>query len=599
MFILKKRNWHSTHTDLSKYFIMKFTQLVDKSEFLTNNHTSTNGLILLEELCEVSSICLKRSKNHRRLQSLLNECSDESINSSVVSDVIINKYFRPAANNIREWQRDFSIELIQQIYSGTLLHKSSIKPVYLTYVQKELNDIDFSSRHFDTYSKKIDELLSLLIPQLVYDGYSLAFLQIAPKKLIQRPLNSMIKHLFTFFDYSIDRKYRCFIPKTDNISRNPLIDILNPINITLRNSDYFPNEKPVPLDGYSFEISGKDPFSALRNRVTLAYRKYSLEYTDATPHLLDPFWEEAYYFNGKINKFTRYNFSKTNDPLIPSFRKNTLSHSLSKHEEFLEAVNLDNLSIFEEPIYFYNLARTVPSVENSYILLWTALEALMGLRSNKTDIEIIKDNVAQSIALGAVGRRLLSFHERYTKASEINKLKLLCPKIYKLEDKSLSSVMSWAIDKTFENKPNDPFNAIKTDPLLAKQYRIINEKWGTLQDLLDIINTSSNTISYQLDRLYFTRNMIVHAAQLGKTGDHLWVHLEWYIGKLLAQAVVIMDQFKGSALSRDSDPRDIVFGSLQGQYKASIDYLERHKDAKITRDHLINSGIFRFPMLCF
>jgi hypothetical protein len=81
-------------------------------------------------------------------------------------------------------------------------------------------------------------------------------------------------------------------------------------------------------------------------------------------------------------------------------RADTLGLTLDRLGRSLDEVPDRTLSKLEEPLYFYNLARNVPSVENSYILLWTALESLMGLRTEKADIEIVKDNVSEAMGLG-------------------------------------------------------------------------------------------------------------------------------------------------------------------------------------------------------
>ncbi|AFZ58629.1 hypothetical protein H6G54_20150 [Anabaena cylindrica FACHB-243] len=139
---------------------------------------------------------------------------------------------------------------------------------------------------------------------------------------------------------------------------------------------------------------------------------------------------------------------------------------------------------------------------------------------------------------------------------------------------------------------------MKNEPLLCKQYRDINEKWKNLKDLHDVIVKAKKNTNYQLDSLYQTRNRIVHSGRFGRTGIYLWIHLEWYVAKLLASSILIMDGLRNN-LSIDGNPRDIVFGCLRGQYESSIDYLLRHQDKIIDFEHILASGITRFPYICF
>jgi hypothetical protein len=245
----------------------------------------------------------------------------------------------------------------------------------------------------------------------------------------------------------------------------------------------------------------------------------------------------------------------------------------------------------------YHLARTVPSVDNLYILLWTALEAVMGLRTDQPDIEIVQTNVAQAIVLGSVGRRVNSTVQRLRTLSRANNWSYLGPaEANEYDLMGLCRWIVWLIDKSVAKSQDDPFLILKADPLLAKQYRTINETWGDLGVLRELVSSSERNLRYQLDRLYLTRNTIIHSGHFGRTGAYQWIHLEWYVGKILAQAISTLDQLYGQL---QADPRDLVFGELQGQYRSTVDYLRRHSSESITLDHLIVSGVTRFPTLCF
>jgi hypothetical protein len=137
---------------------------------------------------------------------------------------------------------------------------------------------------------------------------------------------------------------------------------------------------------------------------------------------------------------------------------------------------------------------------------------------------------------------------------------------------------------------------LKEDPLVCSQYRHMNEGWHTLGDLGSVIKAAEINLRYQIDRLYLTRNRIVHSGQFGRTGIYLWVHLEWYVGKILGQAILTIQEM---AEQLQADPRDVVFSCLRGQYESSINYLNRHAQKEIAFDRLMASGVTRFPVFCF
>ena len=164
------------------------------------------------------------------------------------------------------------------------------------------------------------------------------------------------------------------------------------------------------------------------------------------------------------------------------------------------------------------------------------------------------------------------------------------------DEDGLCHWIEWISEQNLEDTDNDPYNYLKNEPLLCKQYCHINKNWKTLEGILKDIEKAKVNLEYQIDRLYQTRNKIVHSGKFGKTGSYLWVHLEYYVAKILAVSILILSDIPKDL---NADPRDIVFGCLRGQYESSIDYLRRHKQKPVKYVYILESGITRFPVLCF
>ena len=97
--------WHFTHTDLSRYLVTRLYQLVDTSEVISYRYPITNGMILVEELYDTATSCLQRPKTKDRLKSLLDECCNKDIQTSIVNDLIINDYFRQIISDIQDLRK--------------------------------------------------------------------------------------------------------------------------------------------------------------------------------------------------------------------------------------------------------------------------------------------------------------------------------------------------------------------------------------------------------------------------------------------------------------------------------------------------------------
>jgi hypothetical protein len=588
-FLATPKEWEPSHTILSKYLVTRLFQLVDITEVISYRYPITNGIILLEELYDTATACLKRPKTKDRLKSLLEECLDANIQTSIINDPVIEKYFRTIKNALQPWLKkeldETGIKILQSI---SLTYIATLNKKYEEFIFVELKAIDLSSNHFDTEAKKIDRLLKTLVAFALHSEHSIIHLKISFRGLIKDSRDRLVDQLYKIFSFAQNREYQF------SITNNHLgSDLKKQLGV----------KSDRASETYNFSASGKDAHSAFRNKVTTALRKLGVKNSSINNINNDKIWRNVICLNESTKKHKKLNFIDDRDPIIPLARINTLEKSLEKYNQKLQDIKDEVLEKIEESLYLYHLALSVPVIENSYILLWTSLESLMGLRTNEADILTIKKNVSSTLALGAIGRRVNATIQRMKNTSNANGWK----KIYSpSDDKSANEFdatglchwISWITDQNIKKSPDDPFDDMESEPLLCKQYRDINENWKKLKDLHSVITLSQPNLDYQLDRLYQTRNRIVHSGRFGRSGNYLWIHLEWYVAKLLAVSILILDNLSFD-LELDANPRDIVFGCLRGQYQSSMDYLERHKDKIINFDDLLSSGITRFPVLCF
>jgi len=127
-FLTRSNKWHSSHTTVSKYLITRLYQMVDVSEIISYRYPVTNGLILLEELYDTATLGLDYSLAIHRLKYLIEECLNDDIETSIVKDQIIQKYFNPIKEGIKVFKnfnlsdrKDLkTIQINSMIYISTL-----------------------------------------------------------------------------------------------------------------------------------------------------------------------------------------------------------------------------------------------------------------------------------------------------------------------------------------------------------------------------------------------------------------------------------------------------------------------------------------------
>lgn len=624
MYMIKQ--WDQSHTTKSKYLLSKFMQLVDSGEIITNRFPVTNGFVLLHQLVEVTDSAMRRYKNSHRVKSVLSEMIDRNSKVNIVDDLILSQVVPQISDWVKYWCKE-TIERneVREINRAAKIFLIDVSKSYIQCIYDELKSIDYAtSTNIERDLRKIDQLLHALVPQLLFDKHSLAFLELIPKKLKKKSIDRLIDRLFEFLNYPVPAdevsnrgQYRCFV--ADSVEKS-LGDILNSVAETVSHKMFDSYYAPDSGDGSAFDVIGKDPYAAIRDSVTKAYRKLSLEDPKVDPRVLDKIWNSAYYLNTGRNRYVKYDFRRNTDPAIVNHRGNTLEHSL--RQLGLTLSNFDSvIEKIEEPVYFYHLAMNAPSVENSYILLWTALEALMGLRTDNADIVDIKENVSKTIALGAVARRVVSFAKRFEFSKKhvhfIRKhhAEYNTPLVHSHSTEGIREWLLWLtksipdggdlgkqgeVDGTEKAEGTetmkDPYELLWIDPLLCRQYLTFNQQLTKLDALHKLITRSKSNMDYQLDRLYFVRNTITHSGKSGHIGAYLWVHLEWYVGKLLAYSLTNLKQYSGSY---SDDARDLVFSVSRSKYDSMTQYLKDRRTQDITRENCTSSGVGDVVLLGF
>ncbi|MEK9499857.1 hypothetical protein [Gaopeijia maritima] len=588
MYVIK--DWHGSHTDVSQYFIARWAQLCDSSESITRRSRTTNGYILLDEIYHACQLAQRRRQNTRRLKAVLTEAADDRIRTSVPNDPVLRVGFPTLIDSVKRWSElDLEPAGVERIRRESLTAVATLEGEYRARLQTELLALDLRGERFDTLATRIEEILGALLPQLLYEGHSLAFLQLPARQLWKRNLDDeTIPHVLKFVSDE-HRTYACFLPTGGD---EPLKAQLRATDESLTANDFF--EPPDDLKGWSFEVAGRDPYTALRESVTTASRRARVTAADVGDDLLVPVWKGTYYKTSQ-GKFVAYDLDEHRDPVIPGGRADTLRTTLEKVGESLESLSDEALDDLEEPLHFYNLARSVTSLENSYTLLWTALESLTGLRGDKADIVAVQDVLGSALSLGAVGRRVVSTVSRIRSTGKLRGWRYLGPSSSEYEPAGLVDWIVWMVDASTKDSPNDPYEVLNEDPLLCRQWREINEGWAMLGDLRTVCADSERATRYHLDRIYLHRNLVIHSGTFGHPAGNLWVHFEWYVGKLLALAVIMSRR----PLATGGDLRDQVAGTLIGQAEATLEYLKRHQQDPITHERLHLSGLTRFPAVCF
>ena len=118
------------------------------------------------------------------------------------------------------------------------------------------------------------------------------------------------------------------------------------------------------------------------------------------------------------------------------------------------------------------------------------------------------------------------------------------------------------------------FNSISN--LLAYEYmqtmRPILE--GKLESVYNRINSSKESIEFQLQRIYLHRNQIVHSGDYINEYTNLWIHLEWYIGKFLYYIILHTE------ITKKYSSIEELFRDLESDFEYCYSYIQKNLNKK-------------------
>jgi hypothetical protein len=277
-----------------------------------------------------------------------------------------------------------------------------------------------------------------------------------------------------------------------------------------------------------------------------------------------------------VNCSLQYGYTFNNEDLIPIPKK---SETLKK------------------AIYYYNTALGSKSIENSLSLLWTSLETILPYRFGSSDIESVQNFVAKSLCLGAYSRDVFSFSLRLIQTNQMHEhcLNILGTRGFENQytDKGLIRWFEWL--RNDQDKDNRLKLLKECSELLAFNYVKLGKPLaqGKLEYFLLRLKSSEDSIKFQLQRIYLHRNQIVHSGDLVNEYTNLWVHLEWYVGKLIAIALIKQEFLKQPANIGD------IYREIESDYDYLISYLTSNKNKKIVDSPRILPMLFNHTWQAF
>jgi hypothetical protein len=604
MWVSKKTSWTSDLTPLERFVTERIIQRCEADESISNKHRTSNGYTQLKEILSLSILSLQRTRTVRTVKALLEEAKSPWFSQNIVNDIIIAKYFSDLKKYITGFDSkelsngddQLNLSKLNLFIHALKVFESQLDKRYFKCLSNEFLVLNYKdSEQFHRKTKAASDLVDLLVPYLVFKGYATSALSEVLISWIEKGYKGTVRRMFAFFNFQ-KRTYE-YVIKVDAKAKDefdafiPILEEELCVNVDSGTKQSLKKYAPHLS---SFDSKQKliiyhhedlDPHIHIRSFYDGLLKKLVQKRERQSLAFFNNFFDSCYWRIPRKNK--EYHFIKlVNDPINVNSRGRTLREVLLKLS-FDEDYSFDEKSNIPIPenaqlsqsLYYYNLALGSKSIENSLSLLWTSLESLLPFRSYSSDIVCVQSFVSKSLALGGISRDILAFADRVKYTSEQNDNPFtsinMPPSTFKSIKGTITSWYNWLVNPVDHDVKFDLIKG-QSELLAFEYYRIAKPLTdGKLKSLQARIFRSEESMKFQLQRIYLHRNQIIHSGNLVNEYTNLWMHLEWYIGKLLAFAIIQIEIKKNYSSLSD------LFIEVHADHDYVISYLEKNKDKKM------------------
>jgi len=469
---------------------------------------------------------------------------------------------------------------------------------YFKALKKEFLDFDYEGEiKFQQRADFLSNLIDILVPYLVFKGYSIASLSEVLISWLVKGYRPTAKRIFDFFHFKV-RPFH-FLQHLGRKSSevDDFIELLkeelgvevDELLASKFGEEFITANNLNPDNIFaSYAIDAMDPHNHVRYNYDELLKLVVIKKERQSLASFNNYFDHSFWSHTPPVKIGNLNpIALDGDPINVnsrgrSFRNTLVKCSIAFGYTFTEEMNIPKAenSTLRNSVYYYNLALGSKSIENSLSLLWTTLESIIPYRMSGSDIECIQHVLTKGLSIGSICRDIHGFALRFIQQNQQNENMLAglgtrsFPSHY--TPQGLEEWFNWLSDASQAKKRHSKMKLCSE--LLTYQYSKIGKPFSdeSLDYLLSRIESSKLSINYQLQRIYLHRNQIVHAGDLVNEYSNLWMHLEWYVGKLLAYFFIQMH-----FLNKHTNI-ETAFRQLEADYDYLVSYLKMNKSEKIS-----------------
>ena len=569
-----------------KYFIFKLPDMLNNS-FHIFEEKRLESLQLSLQICidtymEMNSTAIGMDKLEKSYKALL--------------DSLAFQLKRHPFYELDEYKRDFD-RICHLIDSQKTEGKTAYEIfVSLKTLQKKLQSQNISGQYVKCLQKelsygRVDLLIEAFVSDLLYQGYSLAFLYEWYKENIRdsqlytaienKCLNEYIKRLGDL--NGTKQKYEIIIPyRIKSESQKEMAEQLLKKHFDIKMKEAFNQFKQKwawKEETYASKIyEAADYYKA----IAMAKKEFAMdkELFSMWQNVTDAIHENASIGCIKQGELYKVDIRKVDYTRLINYSDNARANQLIRFIELKDSMKNEDVDVLERVLHTLHSAKNY-NIQNQYLNFWSALEYVIYPFPKNSIIEKARVLVSESFALFYIKNKMNIFWERlnYTieNKSEGNHSECINFINYCKEDNgfnTLKMVQFLQSEELYENVLTD----LSFHVILEREMRELIMLVTEPEKLEKAVSEYHDSIIHDLDCIYRLRNQLIHSAKsMDDSLEHISLRLYRYVNSIVATILYY----------KKRNPKDSIIeilNSLHNTYEVYIEQITSMKKKNISAE---------------
>ncbi len=235
----------------------------------------------------------------------------------------------------------------------------------------------------------------------------------------------------------------------------------------------------------------------------------------------------------------------------------------------------------DKSLDLHSYALNTDSLENQLINIWTAFETLIPKKVNiqKDRIIQLSDIVIPFQSIDYIKKLILHLQKSLIDWN-FNKYKYICKSVVE-GDNNLEKIGAFVSLVKYEALRNEVYEKLAEDNYLLLLNRIffLNKNLSETDTIKDLISKHSKRIEWHFQRMYRTRNLIIHSGRLFSFTSILIENLHSYFDIMIKQV------FKLTIDEKRINTLEQSFSETQVRYNYHLNFLNQNKGEQLTDEN--------------